>query len=230
MTSADAVLALLGDDDPRPQAEHVAGGRDEVGLPGQLAQLLVVEDQAVDERDHLEQLVARDVDPQVHRIEGDEPRVGALLADLELEPRLDVGQKQHLGRAGRRRQLGLEVLEHVELGVQRLTGVEVPAVAALPEERLAARDALDVVDRRTARSQHLELGLTEVVADRPDDPHMIEERGGQGEVGRGPAQHPLADAERRLHSVERDRTYDGDAHGRPEASGSARCLTRRAAA
>ena len=108
------------------------------------------------------------------------------------------------------RKLGLEVLEHVELGVERLPTAHVPAVPALPEEGLAARHALDVVDRRAARLQHLELGLAEVVTDRPDDPHRVEERGGEREVGGGAAQHSLALAERRLDGVEGDRSNDGD--------------------
>ena len=63
------------------------------------------------------------------------------------------------------------------------------------------------------RAQHVELGLAEVVADRPDDAHLVEERGGQREVHGGAAEHPLALPEGRLHRVEGDRSDDCDRHG-----------------
>ena len=80
-----------------PSLQHLAGGRDGCPRAGQLAQLFVVEDQAVDPADDLLQLLTGDVDPQIHRVQGDEFRRLALRADLELKPRLDVGQEQHIG-------------------------------------------------------------------------------------------------------------------------------------
>jgi hypothetical protein len=59
-----------------------------------------------------------------------------------------------------------------------------------PEERLAAGDVLDVADVDAAAAQHVELGLAEVVADRADDAHVVEERGGEREVHGGAAEHP----------------------------------------
>jgi len=53
--------------------------------------------------------------------------------------------------------------------------VEVPAVLAVPEERLPARDALDVVDFDAAPAQDVELLLAEVVADGADDADVAEE-------------------------------------------------------
>ena len=57
-----------------------------------------------------------------------------------------------------------------------------PAVLALPEEGLAARDALDVLRARAAGGEDREILVREVVADRPDGPHLVEERRGQREV------------------------------------------------
>ena len=56
--------------------------------------------------------------------------------------------------------------------------------------------------------------LAEVLADRADDAHLVEEGGGQREMHRGAAEHPLALAERRLDGVIGDRSDDGDWHGR----------------
>ncbi len=89
-----AVLALLGHDDPRSTlsahpgslgaggrpGEDLAGRGEQVGLARQLAQLGVVEDEAVDGSIACTSDVAGDVDPQVHRVQRDEPRVGQLLA------------------------------------------------------------------------------------------------------------------------------------------------------
>ncbi len=96
--------------------------------------------------DRAHQRLVRDVDPQVHRVQRHEARVLALLAHPALEVGLDVGQEQHVARPRRLRQLGLEVLEDVEVGLERVADVEVALVAAGPEERLAALDVLDVVD------------------------------------------------------------------------------------
>jgi hypothetical protein len=60
-----AVLALLGDDRARAPAQQLARRAHDRGALGQLADLGVVEHQAVDALDHLHEVVARDVDPEV---------------------------------------------------------------------------------------------------------------------------------------------------------------------
>ena len=107
---------------------------------------------------------------------------------------------------------GWKVLEDVELRVEGLARVQVPAVLALPEEGLAAGDALDVVDARAAGGEDREILVPEVVADGPDGAHLVEERRGQREVRGGAAEHALALAERRLDRVVGDRADDRDAH------------------
>jgi hypothetical protein len=59
--------------------------------------------------------------------------------------------------------------EHPELGVLGVGGVEVELVAALPEERLAAGDGLDVVGVHAAAVEDGVLLLAEVLPDGPDD-------------------------------------------------------------
>ena len=63
-----------------------------------------------------------------------------------------------------------------------------------------------------ARAQHVELRLAEVVADRADHAHLVEERRGQREMHGGAAEHPLARAERRLDCIKGDGSDDGDGH------------------
>jgi hypothetical protein len=75
---------------------------------------------------------------------------------------------------------------------------------ALPEEGLAALDPLDVLRDDAASLEHRELLGAEVLADRPDHANLREEAGGEAEMHRGAAQHPLALAEGRAHGIERD--------------------------
>jgi hypothetical protein len=80
---------------------HGAGGAHEVRLVGELLDLLVVDDQAVDAGDRLQQLRPRDLDPHVHRVHGHEAGLAALHVDRALEAGVDVGQEQRLGGARR---------------------------------------------------------------------------------------------------------------------------------
>jgi hypothetical protein len=105
-------------------------------------------------------------------------------------------------------ELRAEVGEDVELRVERVRGVEVEVVAPAPEEGSALGDALQVVRVDAALAEDRHLLLAEVAADDGDDPHVREEAGREREVGRRPAQNPLALPERRLDRVERHRTDD----------------------
>ena len=143
-----AVLALLGDDRARAQLHHRAGGPGEVRLAGQLADLGVVDDQAVDLGDRRQQRVLGGFDPEVHRVEAAEAGAAALGADLALQVGLDVGEEEGVGRLRGVGELRLELAEDAELGVLGVGDVEVELVAAAPEEGLAAGDPLDVVGER----------------------------------------------------------------------------------
>ena len=134
-----------------PIAITLARGAHQVRLLGEHAQLGVVHQDEVDRADRRDERVARRVDPEVHRVEADEPGAGALLAHLELEVGLDVGEEQRLRGLRLLRELRLEVAEHVQLRVVGVGDVEVVVVVAAPEERLAAGDVLDVVGVDAAR-------------------------------------------------------------------------------
>ena len=214
-----AVLPLLGDDHARAPFAYLPGGSHQVGLTGELAQLGVVEHQAVDLRDRLDQRVARGLDPQVHRVERDKPCVRALLSDVALEVGLNVGQEEHVRGSRSLRQLRAEVREDVELCVERGPLVQVPAVLASPEERASPRHLLDVIRVHAAVPEHRVLLCSEVVAHRSHHVDIVEERCGQREVHGGATEHPLATAERRLDRVERDRAYDRQRHEAAQVSG-----------
>ena len=85
-------------------------------------------------------------------------------------------------------------------------------VAAGPEERLAARDVLDVVGDHAAVAQHLVLGLGEVVPDGTDHAGLGEEGGREREVHGRAAEQAVALAELGLDGVKGDGTDDGERH------------------
>ncbi len=191
--------------DPARAGDDLALAREELHLG-------VVEDHAIDLGDRCDQRITRDVDPQVHRIQRDPARLLALPADVELQPRQDVREKEHVALLGGLGQLRVERLEDVQVGLERLARVHVLAVDALPEERLATLDVLDVVRDHAPAVQHGVLVLAEVVADRPDDAHLMKERRGEREMDGGAAEHPLAAAVRGLDRVIRDRSDNSDTH------------------
>ncbi len=114
----------------------------------------------------------------------------------------------------RGRELRLERLEHVELRVERVTRVHVVVVLAGPEERLAAVDALDVVDVDAVGGEDALVLGGEVVAHHADDVDLVEEARREREVRCGATEHAVALVERRLDAVERDGSNHGEAHGR----------------
>src|SRR5207248_4693812 len=95
-----------------------------------------------------------------------------------------------------------EMLEDVELRVERLGGVQIEAVAALPAERPAAH-LLQPVQIHSALAQEVQLGERKILAHHADHGHLRQEAGRRREIGGASAQHVVALAERRLDRVER---------------------------
>ena len=133
----DAVLAALDDDRAGPHRPDGARGLDQVGLVRQFPRLGVVDDQHVDALEHLAKLVRRALDPEVHGVGRHQAGRGHLVQHLELQPGMDVAQEHERRRAVRLGDDRPELLEHVQLGVDGLPGVEIEPVLALPAERLA---------------------------------------------------------------------------------------------
>ena len=101
-------------------------------------------------------------------------------------------------------QLRAELGEHVELRVERVRGVEVELVAALPAEGPPGpADEPGEVDRR-ASAKKRDVLLREVLADDRDHAGRAEEARADREVGGRAAEHVVAPPERRLEGVERD--------------------------
>src|SRR5690606_29697248 len=79
------------------------------------------------------------LDPEVHRIAGDEARALDLLEHVELQARIDVRQEDPFAGAKLLWNARREVGEHAEAGLQRVAVGEIEAVHARPAEALARR-------------------------------------------------------------------------------------------
>ena len=210
----DAVLALLHDQGARPQGADRGRGLHEVPLPAELARLLVVDEEDLHLLESLPQLVGLAVDPEVHGVAGHDAGPLDLLQHLALEDGVDVAEEDDLGAPVADGDLRLEELEDVEVGADRVAGVEVERVPAVPVEGLALRplQPLEVDGPSVERG---ELPLPEVVADDPDEVDRGEEGGGHREEGGAAPEHALGAAEGRLDRVVGDAPDDEDGHALP---------------
>ena len=86
---------------------------------------------------------------------------------------MDVRQEQCLGVPRAVRELGLEVGEDVQLGIEGVTSIEVPLVFARIEEGLSALHPLHVLGVHAVAVQDVVLGIPEVVAHRPHHTHVV---------------------------------------------------------
>src|SRR6266446_8735140 len=110
------------------------------GLAGQLASLLLVDEEDADALHDLEQSPALTLDPVVDGVAEDEAGILELLQHLALQHGVDVGEKDVRARAQALVKLGPEPLEHVELRAARLTRVLVVVVIRRPPEGLPFLD------------------------------------------------------------------------------------------
>ena len=204
-----AVLASLHHQAARAHGADRGGGLLDVVFPGELADLFVVDDERIDLGEHRDQGRPLAADPEIHGVGGDQPRALHLSQDLELEAGVDVAEQQKGARAEGLRQLGSEVGEDVELGVQRGAAREVRRVAARPAEGLARRP-LDAGRVYAARRERVDGAIGEIVADHRHHAHRCEERGRQRRVGGRPANDVLGVLAGQLEVVEGHRPDDED--------------------
>ena len=206
-----AMLALLDEHGLRALVHDPARRLHEVGTLGELARLAVVERDEVDMLEQFEHVGAPRLDPEVHRVAGDELGRLHLPQHLELETRVDVGEEDVLGVGELRRDLRLEVREDAEAGLEGLGRVEVVAIAAPPAERLALH-LLQTGEVDAACLEGLELLDRIVAADHANELDRGLVRGRGGEVVRGPTEDVVGFAERGLDGIKGDGADDEDGH------------------
>ncbi len=110
-------------------------------------------------------------------------------------------------------QLRLKAGEHVQVGLQRLGLVDVVAVLALPEERLAF-GALNAARIHAALVHHGFVLGQEVVAHHANHAHVGEIAGGERKIRGSAAQHFFANTVRGLQAIECNRTNNDDGQDR----------------
>src|SRR5206468_9727480 len=88
----------------------------------------------VDTPEQLEQLGAAALDPEVHRVAGDELRPLHLREHVELQARIDVPEEHERRAAKLLGDLGSEVREDTEVRLEGLSDVQIVAIAAAPSK------------------------------------------------------------------------------------------------
>src|ERR1700722_2681025 len=105
----------------------------------------------------------------------------------------------------------MEALEYIKLGEVRLRFVEISGVGTSPAERPAV-GALDAAGVDFMIVEDLFLGGAKVLSHHGDHSHLRKIASGQGEIGRSAAQNILHAARGRSYIVERNRSYNENAH------------------
>jgi hypothetical protein len=183
----------------------------DVPVAAQLSGLAVVHHEHVHPAEQLEQGLALPLDPIIHGVAHDEPRPLHLAQHAELKLRIDVTQEDVLGGAEGLGNLGLEVGEHAEPGLQRLPALEIVAVLTLPSEALALR-ALHARPVDPARGERLELVHRIVASHHADHLHRVEQRSRHTEVDGGAPESVGGLSERGEDGVQGDAAHDEEAH------------------
>ena len=131
--------------------------------------LLLAHEEHLHLADHVEHVIATgSVDPVVHGVHRHKNWVAHLLQDVELERRVDVPEEHDARALPSIRENRPELLEHIEIGFERLPGVEILSVAAAPVEGHAALVLLESSDVDVVAGQRVEIIRCEVFADHCD--------------------------------------------------------------
>ena len=185
---------------------HALGGREQAVFARELAGLLFVDHQDVDLLEHLEQVLVGDVDPQSHGVEADHRGpLGHGVQHLQLQAGLDIREEQMRGVLVGLGQLGAEVLEAVEVRLQRVAVVHILVIAALPPEGEPPVDGLEPVDVHAARLEISDGLAREVFSDHTHELDRREASSGHREISRRAADALLS------LSLGGDDPVDGDA-------------------
>ena len=158
------MLALLHDDHLGPALLDPTSRPEEVGLPRELAHLLVVHHEDVDSLHEIEQRVTTSRDPVVHGVAGDQFRVAHLLENVELQLRIDVRQKDILGIAIMLRQLRLKGFEDVEVSFQGMGLIQVILVPPFPTKGLTWA-ALQTTQIDFTSDEKIDMFLRKILSD-----------------------------------------------------------------
>src|SRR3989338_4847323 len=135
-----AGVAALNNNALRAHLHDQPGRLYQIVFPGELAALLLVDEEHVHLLEQLQQRGFLEGDPVIHRVAGHQPGLAHLVQDLALQVRVYIGQEEHAAAGVAAGKLGFEILEDVELRGYGLGVLVVLVVAAPPVEGLARHD------------------------------------------------------------------------------------------
>jgi len=177
-----SVLALFDDDEAADVLEDGAACFDEVGLARQHSGFAIVEDDAVDALEGLEQIVAEVVDPEVHRVADDEFGRRQLAQELSLDGWVRVGEEDVVGVlqgvGDSRRGFG----DDVEVGAEAFAFVPVLEILAVPTEGLGTCAGFEAGGVDCVAVEDLAECVGEIVADDAHESDGMNQAGGECEV------------------------------------------------
>ena len=162
-----AIHAALDDNRLRPKRLDPLRRSHDALFFAQKTRLGFVQHEHVDHRQNALQIGIRRINPQIHRIGGNEFRL-RLLDDFELQMRNDIGEEEEIAILLSIAQIGLEIGKHVQIGAKRRRLGQIIAVCPLPLERFA----LLRIDRRQIDAtfdEKIELRTVEIIAQYRND-------------------------------------------------------------
>ena len=161
--------------------------------------------------EQLQQQVALGVDPVIHGVARDERRLFHLIEHAELQLGVDVAEEEVARIPELGRELGAEVGEHAQTGLEGLAARQVVGVLGLPAKRLA-RGLLHAREVHAARLERLEGAERIIRAHHADHLDGVEDHAGGAEEHRRSTGRVGRLTERRVHRVERDRADHEQTH------------------
>src|SRR5678816_1793052 len=167
-----AVLSLLDDDMLRAAVHYPFCCLHEVHFLGQLPRLTIVQRNEIHLLEKLYEIRSPALNPEVHRVAGNELWLLYLIENVELQARIDVPQEYEWSIPELRRNLRAEARKNSEMCFQRLCCIEIVPVPSAPAER-GAVGALETCQVDAARRERLEL-LNWII--RPHNTHELNGR------------------------------------------------------
>ena len=125
----------------------------------------------------VDQGVALSLDPEIHRIAGDQFRPFDLAQDFQLEFRVYVGQENVFCLTIGFRELWMECLKNIQMGFQGMCFIEIITIATLPSESFTWT-GLQARQVDATRRQELPRFIREIITDNRNQLHSGKEAGG----------------------------------------------------
>ena len=195
------MLALFDEHEARSLVHDPARGLDQIGLLGQLAGFAVIDRDQIDVAKQFNEFRTPRFDPEVHRVAGNKARLVHLLEHLQLQARIDVGEKDERRVAELFGDLGAEIGEHAEVCLECLSRIEIVPVAP-PPAKTRTGGLLESREVNAARGEWCEFLHGVVVTHNTDELHGCKVRRRRRKESAGTTEHVISPAERGFDGIE----------------------------